>query len=182
MRRRVRCTKVTAGVRPGGVVGRWVAGLPRAAWSPTWSSLGVPGRCSPRGCGLQGLLGSPGLAGGLCPWGPGACWVHTAVCKCQRQHHSAFRALSLWPQVSGVSPRAGRGELCLLASAWDSQDGWSGWTLRMDTAGGWGVGPPGSQDFLAGSRAFTVCTDGLFASCRSRNGSDSLGCLRGTST
>ena len=191
MRRRVRCTRVTARVRPGGEVGRWVAGLPRAAWSPTWSSLGVLGRCSPRGCGLQGLLGSPGLTGGLCPRGPGTCRVHAAVCKCKHQHHSAFRELSLWPQVNGVFPRAGRGELCPLASAWDSQDGWSGGTLRMDgqdgqrrmdTAGGWGVGPPGSQNFLVGSRAFAVRTDSPFASCRSWNGSDSLGCLRGTST
>ena len=135
----MRCTRVTARVRPGGEVGRWVAGLPRAAWSPTWSSLGVLGRCSPRGCGLQGLLGSPGLTGGLCPRGPGTCRVHAAVCKCKHQHHSAFRELSLWPQVNGVFPRAGRGELCPLASAWDSQDGWSGglsgWTARMDREG-----------------------------------------------
>ena len=32
-------------------------GLPRAACSLTWSSLGLPGRCSPRGCGLRGLAG-----------------------------------------------------------------------------------------------------------------------------
>ena len=172
MRWRVRITRVTVRVRPGGELGIWVLGLPCAAGSPTWASPRVPGRCFPSGCGLQGLLGSPGLAGGC-------------VCRYKHQHQLAFRQLSLWPQLDAVSQSRVEGPLsarvCLGQSGWtgrvDGRVGSEGWTLQE--AGAWVF--RANRTFWLRAGLSLCALPSPFAKRLSWNDSDSLCCLRGAS-
>lgn len=139
-------------------------GFPRSPGARRGLAWG-PGTLLPEGCGLQGY-------GEALAW-LGAC-VHGVLAPAGSTRPSASASVSTTclqgaqPLASGgggVSPRAGRGAYpltaCLGQSVWmHGQGGPDGHCRRL------GVGPP-ARTFRAGSRAFAVCTDGLFLQAKS---------------
>lgn len=121
-------------VRPGGEVGTWVVGLPRAAGSPTWASPGVLGRCSRGAVGSRGrweALGWQGAvsAGSRHLLGPHCCLqVQASAPLCLQGAQPPASVRWCFPEQGGASSVCS----CLPGTV---RVGSEGWTLQE--AGVW---------------------------------------------